>query len=242
VTSARHLEVPVDVGAGEPIVLLHGFGMRPSTYRRTAELLSSRARVLVPDLFDVPGAWRYHQVVEALLCTLDQLGIDRMTMIGHSFGGGIELEVASVQPDRVQELVFSDTLAVSKEMGLADEVLRHPLGLRHLASVPAAAAFASQWLLHPRQMASAAWWGFHSARESPIEAIADAGIRAHVLWANRDSILPRSDGRRFAERLGASFTVAVDPDGRPVDHDWMFQEPDLFVAHLRTLGIAAVGS
>ena len=73
-----------------------------------------------------------------------------------------------------------------------------------------------------------------------VEAVADAGIRAHVLWANRDSILPRADGRRFAERLGATFTVAVAPDGRAVDHDWMFEDPDLFVAHLRKLGIAAL--
>jgi hypothetical protein len=63
-----------------------------------------------------------------------------------------------------------------------------------------------------------------------------------VLWANRDSVLRRSDGERFARELNASFTVASAPDGRPIDHDWMFQEPDLFYAHLEDLKLSALTS
>ena len=36
------------------------------------------------------------------------------------------------------------------------------------------------------------------------------------------------DGMKFADELGASFTVAFSPDRRPVDHDWMFEQPGLF--------------
>lgn len=238
--SPEQLHVPVDVGTGAPIVLLHGFGMRPGTYRPTAVLLGRRARVVIPDLFAVRGRWRWRRVVDALEATLDGLGLDQVTMIGHSFGGGIELGLAARHPERVTELVFSDTLAVSAEWGLADEALRHPWGLMRLATAPAAAAFVSRWLLHPRQMVAAAWWGFRSEREGPIDAVVRAGIPAHVLWASRDSILPRSDGRAFAARLGASFTVARSLDGRPVDHDWMFQNPGLFVAHLQSLQLRAL--
>ena len=69
-----------------------------------------------------------------------------------------------------------------------------------------------------------------------------AGLVSHVLWANRDSILSRPDGERFAGELGGSFTVAEAPDGRPIDHDWMFQEPDLFVSHLEGLKLEALVS
>jgi hypothetical protein len=64
---------------------------------------------------------------------------------------------------------------------------------------------------------------------------------AHVLWANRDSLLSRSDGRAFARELGASFDVAREPDARPVDHDWMYGHPELLVAHLAELILIALG-
>lgn len=222
------------------MVLLHGFAMRPATYRVTAGLLAAQARVVVPDLFDVRGPWRSQEVLDSFTRTLDELELERVTLIGHSFGGGIELGFAASFPERVAELVFSDTLAVSDEWGLADEALRHPLGLTRLATWPAMTAFAGTWARHPRQMMGAAWWGFRSRREGDMAAVAAAGIPAHVLWANRDSILSRADGQDFAARLGATFTVASRPGGGAIDHDWMFQDPALFVAHVETLGLKAL--
>lgn len=233
------LRVPLDLGSGPPIALLHGYGMQPWVYRATAELLAQRARVIVPDLFAVPGHWTPEKVVDAFAAALDHLDIEEATIVGHSFGGGIELGFAATRPERVTELVFSDTLAVSEEWKLADEALRKPGHLLRLVTAQAAVAFAQSWASHPWQMAAGAWWGFRSRRSHDIETVARAGLVSHVLWANRDSILNRSDGRAFAERLGATFTVATSSDG-PVDHDWVFQDPALFVSHLRTLGLEAL--
>jgi len=59
-----------------------------------------------------------------------------------------------------------------------------------------------------------------------------------VLWAERDTVLSRADGREFAARLHADFTVARRPPGYgPIDHDWMFDDPELFAAHLEELGL-----
>ena len=84
----------------------------------------------------------------------------------------------------------------------------------------------------------AAWWGFTSDRTDDIEAIVAAGIPCHVLWAARDSILLRSDGQAFARDLHATFTVAKAPPGYGhIDHDWMFDDPELFAEHLEQLGL-----
>jgi pimeloyl-ACP methyl ester carboxylesterase len=231
------LRVPIDIGEGPPILLLHGFAMTPGTYKGTAELLARAGRVVIPDLFAFKGPWRYERVLEALEETVDSLGLDEMTIIGHSFGGGLELGFAAAHPEKVSELVFSDTLAVSEEWGLADEALRHPLRLLELATPAAFSAFIRSWILHPRQVAEAGWWGFTSGRGDDIGEIAWDRITAHVVWANRDSVLSRSDGQQFAKDLDATFTVARAPDGHPIDHDWMFQEPRLFVWHLQRLGL-----
>jgi pimeloyl-ACP methyl ester carboxylesterase len=238
--SLNVLEVPVDIGSGPPVVVLHGYAMRPDTYRGLAGLLAPRCRVVIPDLFGFRGPWRYPEVLDGFTATLDGLGARQGDPARSLLRGGIELGFSSRLPGRVVELVFSDTLAVSREWGLADEAMRHPLGLLGLATPIAAAAFARSWITHPRQLIDAAWWGFTSGRDGTSEVCAQADLLSHVLWANRDSILSRGDGERFARGLGASFTVASAPDGRPIDHDWMFQEPDLFVSHLEGLKLDAL--
>ena len=83
---------------------------------------------------------------------------------------------------------------------------------------------------HPIQLAAAALWAFSSDRLPEIET-----------WAERDTILSRKDGREFARRLHATFTVAKRPPGYgPIDHDWMFDDPELFVQHLNELGLRAL--
>jgi pimeloyl-ACP methyl ester carboxylesterase len=236
----KKLDVPIRSGDGPPVVVLHGFAMRPATYEGLVRLLDKRCRVYVPDLFAVRGRWSFSKVLEAFTAAVDDLGLDRFSLIGHSFGGGIELAFASRFPNRVVELVFSDSLAASREWSLAAEVLHHPVRLLRLATPTAATAFARTCIEHPRQLAGAAWWGFTSGREVDSEEVARAGLPAHVLWANRDSILSRADGIRFAEELNATFTVASGPGQRLFDHDWMFQQPDAFFDHLVDLQLKAL--
>jgi hypothetical protein len=80
-----------------------------------------------------------------------------------------------------------------------------------------------------------------SDRRQEVATIARAGLPCHVLWANRDTLLNRQDGAEFARDLGASFTVVNRPAGAgPVDHDWMYRYPALFVEYLDKLGLAAL--
>jgi len=220
----------LDVGEGPVIVLLHGFGMEPRTYERTATLLAERgARVVVPYLFAVPGRWTVDHAVECLEATADATGAVRLTLLGHSFGGALELRLAARRPERVEACVFSDTLAVSERMSLALEAV-HPLGLTRMVTRTAVGSFARTAAQHPVQLARSALWAFAHDRQADIEAVVDAGIPCHVLWAERDTILDRADGRAFANVLGATFTVAErQPGGPPIDHDWMFDDPELFV-------------
>jgi pimeloyl-ACP methyl ester carboxylesterase len=228
------------VGEGPPVVILHGYGLSPLSYRGTAELLGWRTRVAVPAIFALHGRWSYERALQMLMATLDGLGLDRVTLIGHSFGGGLELGLAARYPERVVELVFADTLGMSREWVLAREAAR-PMTLLRLATPTAAVDFTQSWLSHPMQMIRAAWWGFVSDRRREVAAIARAGLPCHVLWANRDTLLARRDGSEFARDLGASFTV-VDQQvgGGPVDHDWMYRYPALFVDYLDKLGLAAL--
>jgi pimeloyl-ACP methyl ester carboxylesterase len=230
----------ITVGDGPTIVVLHGYGMQPETYLRTARLLADRARVVIPSIFALPERWTFDHALECLELTLDELEVERVTLVGHSFGGGLELGLAARSPERVRECVFSDTLGVHREFGLALEAV-HPIGILRMASVPAAASFIGSWVTHPVQLSSAAMWAFFSNRATEIQTLADCGMPCHVMWAERDTVLSRNDGAEFARLLNATFTVADRPPGYgPIDHDWMFDDPELFVQHLEELDLQAL--
>ena len=230
----------IDLGAGPTIVLLHGYGMKPETYVPMARLLTDRARVVIPDLFAVPGRWTFDHALECLQRTLDDLGVEQVSLLGHSFGGGLELGLACRSPARIVECVFSDTLGMHQEFSLALEAV-HPLGIVRMATPRAVRAFSEQWLAHPIHLAEAGLWAFRSDRRPEIEECAAFGLPCHVMWAARDTILSRKDGQEFARQLHATFTVAKAPPGYgSIDHDWMFDDPELFVQHLDALGLRAL--
>ena len=156
------------VGEGRPVLLLHGFAMTPTVYEDTAKLLSTSAGVsiVMPWLFALPGGWSPHRALDALSALVEALDIDQTSIIGHSFSGGLELGVASRHPEKIAELVFADTLGLSREWHLAGEFFRHPVGLVRLATVPPRKH--SRWSVtrHPVQLARAGWWGFVSDRRT----------------------------------------------------------------------------
>ena len=229
------------VGEGPTIVVLHGYAMQPSIYLPMARLLADRAHVVIPAILQLPDRWTFDHAIDCLELTLEELGIDEMTLLGHSFGGALELGLAARHPDQTLACVFSDTICVAKQLQLAREALSHPLGDLRLATPPAVSSFVRSWATHPVQLASAALSAFSEDRTRDIYHCATGPYSRHVLWAERDTILARKDGREFARRLNASFTVAERPAGYPpIDHDWMFDDPELFVAHLDKLGLSAL--
>src|SRR4051812_6836215 len=102
---AEPLRVPIDIGSGHVVVMLPGFALPPAVYHRTAELLArrGRCRVLVPELYRVSGGWDYISIVARLRCSLDARDAERVTMIAHSFAGGVQLGFATRWPERIVE-------------------------------------------------------------------------------------------------------------------------------------------
>ena len=136
---ARPLQY-VDIGAGPTIVLLHGYGMQPATYLPMARLLADRVRVVIPNLLALPERWTFDHALDCLELTLDEIGVDQVSLLGHSFGGGIELGLVCRSPARIVECVFSDTLGMHREFSLALEAV-HPIGIFRMATAPAVKSF-----------------------------------------------------------------------------------------------------
>ncbi len=109
-------------GRGAPLVFVHGFGTEAAV-NWYAQLASFTAAydVIAPDLPGFGASERLPRTncialqVRCLRALLDDLGIDRVSLVGHSMGGWISLAFAATFPERVERLVVVDAAGLRFE-------------------------------------------------------------------------------------------------------------------------------
>ena len=104
-------------GEGEPIVFLHGFPTSSHVWRDVVPLVPAGHRVVVLDLLgfgrsDLPNGRDVSLAGHAnrVLQLLDQLRIERATLVGHDIGGGIAQYLAVRHPTRVARLCLVNSV------------------------------------------------------------------------------------------------------------------------------------
>jgi pimeloyl-ACP methyl ester carboxylesterase len=93
-------------GAGQPVILIHGFGEDSHVWDKQIDFLKDKYKLIVPDL---PGTGAspllqkesvtmsdYATLIKELL---DEEKIEKVTMLGHSMGGYITLAFAEKYPE-----------------------------------------------------------------------------------------------------------------------------------------------
>jgi pimeloyl-ACP methyl ester carboxylesterase len=119
-----------EMGAGPPLVLLHGFQQSRRTWRRVAPLLADGFRLLLPDLPghglsgrpDAPYTLTWY--AETMAAWMDAIGVPRAHLCGHSFGGGIAQWMLLEHRARIDRLALVAPGGLGREVGM---------GLRHAA-------------------------------------------------------------------------------------------------------------
>jgi len=185
----------LDEGQGEPLLLVHGNPTWSFYWRNLITQWQKRFRVVVPDhigcgLSDKPASYPYTLVQHSsnLQRLIEQLDLNRITLVVHDWGGAIGLRTALAMPQRIARLVIFNTAAFPPPyIPWRIRACRIPL-LGKLA-VRGANAFAR-----------AALW-MASAKPERLTPEVCAGLLApYDSWANRVAI------QRFVEDIPANAT------------------------------------
>jgi haloalkane dehalogenase len=107
----------LDEGEGDVVLLLHGEPTWSYLYRKVIPQLTPVARVVAPDYFgfgrsDKPverGWYTYDRHYASVERFVEQLGLQRLTVVVHDWGGPIGLRLAVARPERVARLVILNT-------------------------------------------------------------------------------------------------------------------------------------
>ncbi|MCL2107021.1 MAG: alpha/beta fold hydrolase [Oscillospiraceae bacterium] len=213
-----------DSGAGEAVLLLHGWGTDHQLFEPLIRLLAQNYRVIAPDF---PGfgqspepkePWHVDDYADCVLALLKELRIESCSLVGHSFGGRVIIKLAARQlpVPRIPRIVligaagvkpaptrrgkrrarqFKAGKALLKPFPRALEALR-----RHYGSADYAAASPNM-----RQVLS------HAVGEDLTPLLERIQPPTLLIWGRGDTATPLSDARLMEQRIpGAGLVILED--------------------------------
>ena len=231
-----------------PVLLLHGWPDSWFSYSRVLPLLPDRYRALVPDQrgfgeSDRPdGGYGIPDLAADAAAFLDEVGVTRAAIVGHSFGTFVARRVAEAYPERVSRLVligsaFSPVNPVTREVQASLRDLREPVTLafaREFQSgtirLPLPPEFFERLLSESVKLPARLWratfaglLSFDDARE--LGRIAAPTL---LLWGDHDALFSRGEQERLVKAI-PNARLRVYPD---TGHCPNWERPELVAADL----------
>jgi pimeloyl-ACP methyl ester carboxylesterase len=242
VTVHGHRRAYVMYGQGPAVLLLHGIGDNADTWRPVIGELAEHHTVIAPDLLghgysDRPRAdysiAGYACGMRDLLSVLD---IERVSVIGHSLGGGVGMQFAYQFPERCERLVLMSSGGAGRQTNQILRFLATPgaEGVLPLLTVPGARQCAAMVMFALRV------FGTDIGRDTAdlarlIEAFPDRTARSAFLRTLRGTV----------DRHGQVITMldrCYLAEGVPTLLIWGARDAIIPVAHGRVLNAAMTGS
>ncbi len=236
-------------GAGRPVVFLHGWALGQHAYKRALKrIVNLGYRVYAPALpgfggtADLSGeAVSFAGYARWMDAWLTALAVDEpVSLVGHSFGGGVAIKLAHDHPDRVSSLVLVDAIGHPTWRVLGDRartLSERPLwewGLRvPLDALPT---------LSPRQLRSiledalpnvvhnplALWRVARLVRACDLTPelteLGRRGLPATAIWGAGDRVVPRASFEGLCAALGSRGAIVEGNHSWPLTHPGAFAE------------------
>jgi pimeloyl-ACP methyl ester carboxylesterase len=188
-------------GDGPVLLLLHGIAGSSETWLPAMRLLQRDHTVIAPDLLGhgasakPPGDYSLGNYAAGLRDFLDVLELDRATVVGQSYGGGVALQFAYQFPERCERLALVDAGGLGREVSW----------LLRLVTLPGA-----EYVLPALFLAPVRDWGNRA-----LSFLKDRGIRserATEMWRSFGSLTEPTNRAAFVRTMRA----VIDPGGQAV--------------------------
>jgi pimeloyl-ACP methyl ester carboxylesterase len=246
-------------GEGVPLVMIHGIIAEGMLYARTLRRLAGMGfRVIAIDSAGHgrtgplgPKAWSWNAYVELHQRVLDELGVRRAVLLGHSMGGRIVVDLASRDPRRALAVIPVDAavgrpfdtmtsairyvpplLPLGIGLLVADTVMSGVRGRRQMGSIArlAAPSIADRVRSLPSLVPAFAATMRPRSSTAMLQRLAGAGVPVVVIHGDRDLVTWFASGRSAA-RAAKGALVRVEGGG----HSWLLENADTLPAIIGSL-------
>ncbi|HPH95091.1 MAG TPA: alpha/beta fold hydrolase [Anaerolineaceae bacterium] len=214
-----HMNVE-ESGSGQPLVLVHGFPLDHTIWKKTAQHLSPYFRVITPDLrghgaSDAPeGIYHMDLLAQDLLGLFDALHLEKAILAGQSMGGYVSLAFACAHPERLSGLGLIVTQAAADaperragRYAQAQQVLTEGVASLVESMTPKMAVSSTARLATRRVMLKTSPAGVAGALQGMAErpdrtaSLAELRMPALVIAGGADPIIPLERAQEMAALL-----------------------------------------
>lgn len=151
-SSGHHYNIEIR-GAGDPLLLLHGFSGDATTWHEVIERLADHFALIAIDLLghgasDAPAdaaSYRMESLASDLIGLLDKLKLKRPSLLGYSMGGRLALFLAREFPGRFGALVLESATPGLADAGARAERRRRDNALADVIEANGVASFVENW-------------------------------------------------------------------------------------------------
>jgi pimeloyl-ACP methyl ester carboxylesterase len=232
-------------GEGDPLLFLHGWGLTPRAYAAgVTRLTAAGIRVIAPSMpgFGKSDGPALHKLTlgeyaARMAALLEAIDIEKPAfVVGHSFGGGVALRLASDRPDLVRSLTLVNTVggAPGKGSGLTNRSwLQWAIGAAGelnpgdlLRVAPQAARdFIPNLFRRPLTLAVTIGVALTASLADQAAGLIATGLPVLFVWSDQDSLIAPG---AFESVRGDLTNYSV-----PGRHGWLLADPEFFADVIR---------
>lgn len=220
-------------GSGKRILFLHGWGGSCESFYSVAEILSPNFQTI---LIDLPGFGRSNlprrtfgtfDYAEIIWGFLKELGIDKIAVAGHSFGGRIALAMVITDPTRevMERLILIDSEGVSTK------------NLKTKVSIAAYKATKrlspTSWTKKLKSLTGSKDYLEAGPLQSTLIKVVNEDLKplltqitvpTLIIWGKDDKITPLKDARVLSKKIENSHLEILEDAG----HFSYLDQPEIF--------------
>ncbi|GAB2806716.1 alpha/beta fold hydrolase [Lentzea nigeriaca] len=251
--TARRLELAdgtvsyFHTGQGRPTLFLHSAG-EAARWLPVHDRLSAVAELIAPDhpgfgrTTVFPALESVSDLARHYVTFLDELSLDRVDVVGVSFGGWVAAELAAHAPSRVAKMVLmapvglhvpgnpvANLFAMSSEQVIRSLFHNQAIADAILAMPPAK----NDIVAYYRDFSALARFGFPDLSSAQLEGrLAGITAPARVIAAGNDRVVPREHCDRYAAAIPGAELVSVDDCGHALYGERPDEVATAVIAHL----------
>lgn len=205
----------------ENLLLLWGWTRDEHSYENLVSTSPSNWDVSTISYEQLMPGGRPDRVNEIILNFLEERGLKRVNLMGHSLGGALALEFAYHHPEKVSRLFLVDSEGV-----YGHETLKELIGSflkAHSRKVALSENLRALYrtLRKPILHAKLAHFAHHANLEEQAKGIKVPTI---ILWGENDRLTPLKQGERLHELIPESKFLVLEG----MDHDWVLHSAKKF--------------
>jgi pimeloyl-ACP methyl ester carboxylesterase len=211
-----------------PIVVLHGWGAHIEAVAPILVALEGASELIALDLpgfgeSDPPDqAWDVDSYARFMIHFLDELGVERAHLVGHSHGGRVSIALAADEPQRVGRLLLVDSAGLRPKRGWR---YRRRVAVAKLGRLVARMGGAPGRRLQDRMRARVASRDYLEASEAMrgtfraviasdlSDRLPRIGAPTLLVWGDQDDDTPLWMGHRMEELIPDAGLVVLEGAG-----------------------------